>query len=134
MNEDSVWAAWFPTWFRWLLWGGYFAAWTTALLLPHPVSDNTYSHLPTDPFYLAKALHVVGYMGGTILTAWLLISRKGRWLLLGVIFFHGIATEFLQQFVPPRTPSVRDVVLDHLGIVLGVAVTWKWWRMGEQTR
>jgi VanZ family protein len=39
---------------------------------------------------------------------------------------HAVATEALQNLVPTRSGSLRDVGLDHLGILIGAAVSrWR---------
>ena len=45
-----------------------------------------------------------------------------RWLQLALLSGHGMATEFLQTFVPGRSGSLTDVAIDHLGIALGLAL------------
>ena len=51
-----------------------------------------------------------------------------RWLILLLLLEHGVATEFIQGFVPERTASVNDIVIDHCGVALGVLLTWPWRR------
>jgi VanZ family protein len=49
-------------------------------------------------------------------------------VLLVFWFLHADATEVGQRFVPGRTGSLRDVALDHCGLLIGVALSWRWWR------
>jgi VanZ family protein len=113
---------------RWLLWGTYVTAWTTALLTPQPV-DVADAVLPTaTSFFFAKSLHVGAYAMLTVLSGWLPLPARFRWLALVFVSVHAWGTEFLQGFVPARYPSLLDVGFDHLGILVGVAVTWRWWR------
>ncbi len=51
-----------------------------------------------------------------------------RWLLLILLLEHGVVTEFVQLFVPDRHGAVPDILIDHGGIALGLALTWPWWR------
>jgi VanZ family protein len=62
-----------------------------------------------------------------MLTGWLLVTYRVRWICLACLSFHAFATEFLQQFVE-RSGSLRDVGLDHLGLALGLILTIPWWR------
>jgi len=47
--------------------------------------------------------------------------------LLAFLSLHAAGTEYLQQFVPGRTGLISDVVIDHIGLLLGLALTWKHW-------
>jgi VanZ family protein len=78
-------------------------------------------------FYFGKTLHVCAYVFLTLLGGSMALARRQRWWLLGVLSFHGFATEYLQLFVN-RGASWRDVGLDHLGIAIGIAIGWTWWR------
>jgi len=40
---------------------------------------------------------------------------------------HAAATEWVQLHVSNRTGTIQDVILDHIGIALGLAFSWKWW-------
>jgi VanZ family protein len=104
-------------------------AWTVALLAPVPKQTASVV-LPTDEakFWFGKSLHVCTYAFLTIAGISLPWSRKQRLGLLLALFLHGVATEILQQFVPGRTGSVRDVLLDSAGILLGWAIL-SWWVM-----
>jgi hypothetical protein len=130
---------------RWVVWWLYVGIWTWALLLPnpdrwvralilpdtvaagegHPVREKLL-HVVSS-FVFSKTLHVTGYALLAIVSGWQRVSGRYRWGLLGFMSLHALATEFLQTYAPGRHPSSRDVSLDHLGIALGVAVSWKWW-------
>lgn len=114
-----------------LLWAVLLLLWTAALLRPEPVQlAGAVLPAPVE-FPAAKVLHVTAY---AVLAALALLLRplaRYRWLLLALLSLHGMGTEYLQQFVPLRGPSVRDVVLDHVGIGLGVALAWKDWFRGR---
>jgi VanZ family protein len=112
---------------RWVIWSGYAVAWSLALLTPQPIHmrDAVLSERPAT--YSSKILHIFAYLVFTVLSGWLRLPVPHRWFLLAFLSLHAVATEFLQQFVPLRTPSVQDVAFDHLGIFLGLLVTWKWW-------
>jgi VanZ family protein len=122
---------------RWPIWGIYTVAWSMALLVPNPVY-LVLSHGPggkkIDPalewglFLFAKTLHVMAYALAAVLTGWLRAPGRWRWVLLAFWSLHACGTEFGQLFVPTRTGSLRDVGLDHLGLLIGVALTWRWWR------
>src|ERR1700757_2688746 len=118
-----------PWSWRGLVWLAYFALWTYGLLMRMPPSgppglkwlSSSYQ------FYIAKTVHVVAYAGLAGLSGWLRVPCRFRWILLFIIMAHAPATELLQLGVEGRTGSLRDVGLDHLGIGLGLLVTWKWW-------
>jgi VanZ family protein len=112
----------------WLAWFVFTSLWTASLLTTQPVTVGQ-KVLSTGLLFLcAKCLHVSAYAAWAMLTGWLRPPRPLRWYVLGFLSAHGFATEYLQHFVPGRHPSWRDVGLDHLGLLIGVACTWKWWR------
>lgn len=112
---------------RWTFWVGCVTAWTVALLTTFPVEVSR-RVLPSDiQFPTAKVLHVSAYAFLTALAAWLPARGRAFWLLVAFLSLHGFATEYLQTFVPSRGGSLRDVALDHLGILLGLAIGWRWW-------
>jgi VanZ family protein len=112
---------------RWLAWCVVLVAWTIALLTTEPVHVAEAVLAPRMLFPASKFLHVSAYALLAVLSGWLQVSFRFRWLLLVFLSLHAAGTEYLQQFVPERVPSLRDVGIDHVGIVLGLAVSWKWW-------
>lgn len=113
---------------RWLIYLQALAAWTVGLLTPHPIRVGARVLPPELRFWVAKALHVSAYAALAALLAWLPIRPRWRWLGLALLVLHGCATEYLQTFVEGRTGSLRDVGLDSLGLALGLALSWRWWR------
>jgi VanZ family protein len=111
-----------PWWgFGLLLWAVLLTLWTAALLTPQLVQLANAVLPETVEFPVSKMLHVGAY---AMLAAGAVALRPlghWRWLLLAGLSLHGMGTEYLQQFVELRGPSVRDVLLDHVGIFLGVA-------------
>jgi VanZ family protein len=80
---------------------------------------------------LKKGGHGVGYG----ILAWLYLrALRGngkasdglRLVSLGLAVAYGIADEFHQAFVPGRTPSALDVLVDGAGATLAMALGW--WR------
>ncbi len=117
---------------RWIIWSGYVLLWTTLLVIPIP---DYVEWSPLDPEIvtkkvLAKTGHICAYALMTILTAWL---RKGPRTRLGMLFFlmaHAAGTEWVQLNVAGRSGTLNDVVLNHLGILAGLMLSWKWWTEG----
>ena len=120
---------------RWILWFLYVAAWSAALLTPHPAMIAG-SVIPDDTlrFITAKSLHVGAYFMLTVLTAWQRVPRPWMWLLLAFPTLHALASEGLQNFIPLRTGTWSDVAIDHVGIALGLIVTWKWWLVSRDAQ
>jgi len=103
------------------------AVWTTALLTTFPV-EMSHRVLPEGyRFSAAKTLHVSAYAFLTLLAAWLPVRVRWRWLCVAFLSLHGFATEYLQTFVG-RGGALTDVGLDHIGILLGLLIGWRWWR------
>jgi len=115
---------------RRLTWALFVTAWTAGLLCP------IYVALPeSDAFQVAKAVvfktvHVVGYATLTVLTARLEAAPRTRLLLLFFVMAHGAATEMIQTVIPGRGGAVRDVCIDHAGVLLGLYWSWAAWTRG----
>ena len=106
-----------------------FALWTFGLLMPIPKASASKVLGGEGGVHLfGKMLHIGAYAFLTVLGGSMPLTRRQLWLLLTGLSFHAFATEFLQQFVD-RGSSLRDAGLDHLGIALGIAVGWRWWRV-----
>ncbi len=73
--------------------------WTIALLIPIPSQSSEVLGGDRNKFLFAKALHASAYAYLTILAGYLTLQIRTRWLVLGLLSFHGFATEFFQQFV-----------------------------------
>lgn len=120
-----------PRW-RWLACAIFVILWTTALVLPFPDPGSWPVQLtPSRKFLIAKTCHVSAYALMTILCGWLRVPVRFRLLLLFFLMAHAAATEWIQLNISNRTGTVDDVVLDHLGIAIGLAVSWKWWSKKE---
>lgn len=106
------------------------ALWTYELLAENPVPDSVKRVIPVEwRFWLAKSLHVCAYAVLTILAGLLPVPRVYFWLVIALLFLHGIATEVGQTYVAGRHGSIRDVLLDWAGVVLGVLVLWPMGRL-----
>lgn len=49
-------------------------------------------------------------------------SPRDRWLALGLTVLYALSDEFHQSFVPGRTPSLWDVLIDGVGAVLALVL------------
>src|SRR5690242_11957762 len=112
---------------RTFIWSVFVVAWTTALLTPQPavMADTLLGE--DNAGYASKILHVSAYAVMTILSGWLRVRSPGRQVLLAFLSFHALGTEFFQQFVPYRYPSWTDVGWDHIGLLWGIILSWRWW-------
>lgn len=115
-------------WMRWLIWIAAVTVLSVALLTRKPVEFVGTALPPQTNFLASKTAHLLSYFTLALLTAWLPVSPRWRWWLLSLLVAHAFATEVLQQFVPPRTGSLRDAGIDLVGLALGVALTWRCWR------
>ena len=116
-----------PHWLPWIAWLLFVAAWTGALLHPRPIEIDEGDVSPDKQFYLAKALHVTAYAFCAALTVALPARRGWRRAVLLPPCLHAIGTELLQTLVPPRSGSLRDMLLNLLGLTLGALLTRRHW-------
>jgi VanZ family protein len=101
----------------------FLALWTYELLAENPVPESVSRAIPNAwKFWLAKGLHVAAYAFLTVLAGLLPIPRLFFWLVVTLLVLHGVATEFGQTFVAGRHGSLRDVILDWVGVGLGLLV------------
>jgi VanZ family protein len=110
----------------------FLGLWTWKLLEPLPVPESIERQIPIDlKFWLAKSLHAGAYAFLTVLATFLPVRRPYFWLAIGVLLLHGVGTEIGQTYIPSRHGCVRDVIIDWVGISLGLVVLWVWeavWR------
>jgi VanZ family protein len=117
--------------YRWLLWLIFIVLWTAALL--EPIPEGPWDLEPVTLFgvelklLIAKAVHVSTYAALAVLTGWLRVPGRLRWLPLFFITVHGTLTELLQLLTPTRTGMLTDVGFDNVGVALGLLLSWKWW-------
>jgi VanZ family protein len=100
--------------------------WTVALLTTYPAELGKDIVPSSMRFPAAKALHVCAYAFLTVFLSWLPL-RRWRWILLAFLVLHAAGTELGQRFVPGRSGLWTDVLIDHAGLLLGLALTWKRW-------
>ena len=113
---------------RWMLWLGFAAAWTTALVIPIPSDQLQLGELFISRRVLvAKTVHVAAYAVFTILTGWLRVPLRWRPALMFLLMAHAAGTEFIQLNLSYRSGTVGDVLFNHLGIAVGFAMSWAWW-------
>jgi VanZ family protein len=104
----------------------FLGLWTWKLLEPYPVPEAIGAQIPSEEmkFALAKSLHAAAYAFLTVLAACLPVRRPYFWLVVVTLLLHGVGTEIGQTFVPNRNGCVRDVVIDWVGIGLGLSFLW----------
>ena len=106
----------------------FLGLWTWKLLEPHPVPEEISERLERAglSFVAAKSLHAGSYAFLAILAATLPVPRRWRYFLVGLLVWHGVATEIGQTYVPNRSGNVRDVLIDWFGVTLGL-LALRWW-------
>src|SRR5262249_17878124 len=111
---------------RGLGWCVCVVVWTVALLTTYPGGIGQ-AIAPEEPdFPPGQPPPVCAYGFLTIFLSWLPL-RRWRWLLLAFLSLHAAGTEFGQLFIPGRTGKFVDVLIDHIGLFLGLVLTWKRW-------
>ena len=94
-------------------------------ILGHPLSDLTYE---LTQLAIRKLAHLTEY--GILGALWFRAARRDergwtlRWAVIAVLIAIGVASadEFHQSFVPSRTASPLDVVIDTCGAVIAQLV------------
>jgi VanZ family protein len=132
MNQTTKSETGIPKAWRWLMWTVFVVLWTTALLTTEPVHVAHAVLAPRVVLPTAKLLHVSAYAFVAVLSGWLIVPPRWRWLLLVFMCVHAFGTEFFQQFVPERGPSLWDVGIDHVGIAIGLTISCKWWLKSDR--
>lgn len=115
---------------RWLF-GVFAVVWLAALTMPVPFKEPSLLGWQEPPITFAKLLHLCAYAFFTIFAASLRLPRARRWMLLVFIFGHAMLSELLQftfHAYTGRTGKWSDVALDSVGILIGMALSWRWWR------
>jgi hypothetical protein len=104
-------------------------------LLPHAsLSTILFLHLA-----IRKSAHVTEYFIFSVLLWRAIRSERNqwqfRWALLAVLIaaVYASSDEFHQLFVPGRSASVHDVMIDVSGAILAQFVIWLWMRPRRDT-
>lgn len=118
---------WPPIRARWVVWLIYVGVWTWSLERPYPQVVLEHKELAWYLFLFGKTVHVAAYACFAVLSGWLRVPRRYRWILVFVMSLHAWGSEYFQQYTPTRHASLRDVGLDHLGIVLGTLMSMRLW-------
>lgn len=49
-----------------------------------------------------------------------------------IAFGYGVVLQFLQLYLPRRTASLSDAAWNAAGLVVGIALAWLFWKIGEE--
>ena len=103
---------------RWVPFAATLVVVTALLLWPRPDRTAPGEGVEAIPgvFAHAAAYVALALTGG-------MATRAHHWLLLFVAA-HAALTEYLQAFVPNRTPNPRDWLANMAGAVLGLGLVW----------
>jgi VanZ family protein len=112
---------------RWLVWALFVAAWTAGLAFPMPQTED-WPISPGQQVVIAKSGHVAGYAALAVLSGRLPLAAPARLVVLFFLMAHAGVTEWIQLRVSNRTGTLDDVLLDHLGILAGLILSWPAWR------
>ncbi len=121
---------------RWWVWSAYLLCWSVAVQTPVPPAEDLPfgEYLELRKFLFAKSVHVASYALLTVLSGWLFVPTRWRWLLMFVVMGHGAATELLQWALADlchREGTLRDVGFNFLGVMAGLLLSWKWWSRAD---
>lgn len=137
-----------PSWTgaRRALHGGLFVLlllyWSYLLVKPSPVPENLLEGIPWFDlvmlkFILAKTLHLCSYIFMAVLGGSLLPPGRLRTALYVGLIAHGALAELAQwlgnmYFQTNRFGSVRDVVIDAVGVGIGAYILKRWDRISTR--
>lgn len=114
---------------RWAVWLTAFAGYTYLLVVPQEWLPEflraTTGTKITEEFTIGKLLHAIWYALFTLTAYWLPVRRRGWLWCLTVLSFHGFATEYVQTFTG-RNGRWLDVLIDHIGIAVGLVLCGLW--------
>jgi VanZ family protein len=127
MNQQSGQQHWPGLRLRWLIWLVFVLAWSIALVVPLKGGSDWVVNDINVKFLFAKSVHIGAYAVLAMLSGWLFVPARFRWMLVFFMAAHATSTELLQQLVPGRTGTLNDVGLDLIGIGVGFLLSWKWW-------
>jgi len=117
---------------RWIIWAVLVVVWSIALEIrfPEPEQLPGAEVILTYKKIVAKSAHVGVYTLLTVVSAWVAVPARFRWLMMFFLMAHAWGSEMMQEVLNPicfRGGFLSDVGLDVLGIVIGVALSWRWW-------
>lgn len=119
--------------YRWVIWSVFLVGWTVALLrpVPAPAIDVVEQFAPGRRWFVAKGVHLFCYALLAILSGWLRVPVRFRPLLMLGIMAHCTATELGQLALTYREGSLIDVAIDNVGVLIGLAISWRLWREAD---
>jgi VanZ family protein len=117
---------------RWLIWLGFVIPWSVALEIPFPETADLPGGevLLTNRRLIAKSLHVAVYAFMAILSGWVPMAPRFRWVMMFFLMGHAWGSEYVQELLQSycfRGGKLSDVGFDIIGIIIGVGLSWKWW-------
>jgi hypothetical protein len=117
---------------RWLIWTSLVIAWTLALEfpVPDPGENPAGEFILTNKLIIGKSAHVGVYAVLAALSGWVPLPGRYRWIMMFFLMTHAWGSEMLQELLHEwchRGGSLTDIGFDTVGIMLGVAASWKWW-------
>ena len=106
-------------------------------VLPHQLEAFSWLGRLRDVVGHMALYGVLGMLAMVVLACWVAgPTRQARWALLtaGLGVLYGVLDEYHQSFVPGRSASAMDVVVDSVGVTLGLACAWYAVRMVVERR
>jgi VanZ family protein len=101
----------------------FFILWCLLIFTLSSIPSAKISQQSTLDFILRKTAHITEYFVLYILS-YQVFSKKHKSAFL-FTFIYAIGDEYHQSFTPGRGPSVKDVFIDTIGIVLAYIFIWK---------
>jgi len=86
---------------RWLIWIGFVVAWTIALEVPAPETEGLPGGemIDSNRRLIAKSAHVAVYVVMAMLSGWVPIALRYRWVMMFFLMGHAWGTEYLQELL-----------------------------------
>ena len=79
---------------------------------------------PSTEAVISNLAHIPAFAVITFfwLRAFMGASKASTYMIILGIFLFSVSDEFHQSFVPGRTPSISDIGLDLIGMLIGVTI------------
>lgn len=104
--------------------------WAIVIFLFSSYPTTRASEIHWQDFIVKKTAHIVefGFLSLLLYRGFInsgMSKRKAGCWAIHLSILYAVTDEFHQMFTPGREPTVRDVLFDTIGAVVGIYIIWK---------